>query len=452
MRRFVVLQMFFLFVAFQAMGQGKLGFIGYDLSVLKKYWKATGYEDVYLGTNQGIYVGFLRYNGAAQMAGIVPYDVITAIDNVPTPTFDKMKAYLFKKRAGNVVSVTVFRYYDKKKYTFKVVLENSGSNDDYYVDGDGYYYTLAQVDEYLTKMDNVIAQYYNDPDPTPTPTPTPSPKPDPDPAPAPAPQPVMAVSDVDKNIPKGKQTNNMTYAVIIGNEKYEHVASVPFAENDAKVFREYVIKTLCVPENHIRYITNGGLNSIHMAIKWLKDAMDANGGNAKVLFYYAGHGIPDEASKTAYLLPTDGDGSMVESAYPLSKLYSELGQSSAQSVTIFLDACFSGSKREGDMIMAARGVAIKVKPSAPEGKMVVFTAAKDDQTAYPYKKEQHGMFTYYLLKKLKKTKGETTLGELGDYLQQEVGRQSFDENQKTQNPTVSASASLGNTWRSMKLR
>ena len=62
------------------------------------------------------------------------------------------------------------------------------------------------------------------------------------------------------------------------------------------------------------------------------------------------------------------------------------------------------------------------------------------------------MFTYYLLKKLKKTKGETTLGELGDYLQQEVGRQSFDENQKTQNPTVSASASLGNTWRSMKLR
>ena len=52
------------------------------------------------------------------------------------------------------------------------------------------------------------------------------------------------------------------------------------------------------------------------------------------------------------------------------------------------------------MLASARGVAIKVKQTIPVGNMVVFTAAQGDETAYPYKEEEHGLFTYYLLKKL----------------------------------------------------
>ena len=63
-----------------------------------------------------------------------------------------------------------------------------------------------------------------------------------------------------------------------------------------------------------------------------------------------------------------------------------------------------------------------------------------------------GMFTYYLLKILSETKGQVTLGELGDYLRREVKRESFDENNKMQTPTVNASSALANSWRSMKLR
>jgi hypothetical protein len=84
--------------------------------------------------------------------------------------------------------------------------------------------------------------------------------------------------------------------------------------------------------------------------------------------------------------------------------------------------------------------------------MVIFTAAQGDETAYPFKSQQHGMFTYFLLKKLQESKGNVTLGELGDYLTKEVKRQSFDENNKMQTPTVNASAALQSTWRSMKLK
>ena len=261
-----------------------------------------------------------------------------------------------------------------------------------------------------------------------------------------------AVMNVDENIPQNSVQDTRTYAVIIGNELYENEAEVPFAENDAKVFKNYVQQTLGVPENHIRLITNAGLNRIRGAVRWLKEAMEAQSGQGKIILYYAGHGIPDEANKDAYLLPVDGIGSDVESAYPLNRLYKELSALPSERVAIFLDACFSGAKREGDMMASARGVAIKVKETAPQGKMIVFTAAQGDETAYPFKSQKHGMFTYYLLKKLQETQGNATLGELGDYLTTEVKRQSFVENNKVQTPTIVPSAGLQNTWRGLSLK
>ena len=260
------------------------------------------------------------------------------------------------------------------------------------------------------------------------------------------------VINVDENIPQNNVQDTRTYAVIIGNELYENEAEVPFAENDAKVFKDYVQQTLGVPENHIRFIANAGLNRIRGAVRWLKEAMEAQSGQGKIILYYAGHGIPDETNKDAYLLPVDGIGSDVESAYPLNRLYKELSALPAERVTVFLDACFSGAKREGDMMASARGVAIKVKETAPQGKMIVFTAAQGDETAYPFKSQKHGMFTYYLLKKLQETQGNATLGELGDYLTTEVKRQSFVENNKMQTPTIVPSAGLQNTWRGLSLK
>ena len=94
----------------------------------------------------------------------------------------------------------------------------------------------------------------------------------------------------------------------------------------------------------------------------------------------------------------------------------------SESVAVFLDACFSGTKRESGMLASARGVAIKVRDEAPQGNLVVFTAAQGDETAYQYAEKGHGMFTYFLLKKLQESKGDVTLGELGDYITNEVKR------------------------------
>ena len=227
-----------------------------------------------------------------------------------------------------------------------------------------------------------------------------------------------------------------TFAVIIGNEQYAEDVTVPYAGHDAKIFKEYVLRTFGVPEKQINYIENAGLNKIRTAVRWLAKAMEVTNGKGKAIFYYAGHGIPDEASKTAYLLPVDGMSGDIESAYPLSKLYQELEAIPSERITVFLDACFNGGKRE----------------TVPQGKIVIFTAAQGDETAYSFKSQQHGMFTYFLLKKLQDSKGNVTLGDLADYLTSEVKRQSFDEHHKLQTPTAIPSQAFAGSWRSMKLK
>lgn len=256
-------------------------------------------------------------------------------------------------------------------------------------------------------------------------------------------------SDVDVDIPISYAKNDKTFVVVIGNENYKAVSPVPYALNDSRIFKEYCEKTLGVPSQNIHYAPDATLNNIRAEVKWLKDIMEVYS-DAKIIFYYAGHGIPDEANHSAYLLPVDGYGTDVSTGYKLDLLYSELGKANQQ-VTVFLDACFSGAKREGDMLVAARGVAIKAKSGSPQGNMVVFSASQGDETATANDNERHGMFTYYLLKKLKETQGNVSYGILGDYIRDNVKKQTVVSG-KLQTPTVTPSASIQSDWRIWKLK
>ena len=257
--------------------------------------------------------------------------------------------------------------------------------------------------------------------------------------------------DVDDDIPIVVKKNEKVFAVVIANEKYQMEKAVQYAKNDGRVFAEYCRKTLGLPEKNIHYVTDATLNNLKYELKWLQNVMKVYRGEAKVIFYYAGHGIPDEQNKNGYLLPIDGYGSDVTTGYALDDLFKTLGNMPSKSVTIFLDACFSGAKRDGDMLASTRGVAIKVKQNAPQGNMVVFSAAQGDETAYPYNEFEHGLFTYYLLKKLQETKGDVTLGELGDYIKTKVEQQSIVVNGKLQSPSIMSAPLIGNDWKTWKL-
>lgn len=266
-------------------------------------------------------------------------------------------------------------------------------------------------------------------------------------------------SDVDINIPVNKTNNTNTFAVIIANERYNRVADVPNAENDGNIFSEYCNKVLGIPSENIRNHRNVTLGGMLDAIEDMKAIASAKHGDCKFIFYYAGHGVPDEKTNSAYILPVDADGKQMRICYSLSSLYSDFSALNAKCVTVFMDACFSGATRNIDtdsgkskMLSMARSVEIDVDDEEIDGNVVVFSAVSNNQTALSYDDKNHGMFTYFLLKKLKETKGDVDLEELSKYIIDEVSLTSQLKNRKQQTPTVASGYALGDDWKNIKLK
>ncbi len=254
----------------------------------------------------------------------------------------------------------------------------------------------------------------------------------------------VGLSDVDMNIPESKSINEDTFVIIIANENYIEESAVPYAVNDGSTFQKYCVATLGVPEKQIRFFPNATLNMMRKGVDFAR--MLPNAEELNLIFYYAGHGIPDEATKKSYLLPIDGYASSSNSGYSLDQLYQEIADCNFNRVTYFLDACFSGSKRDEGMLLSARGVAIKAREGELKGNSISFSASSGEQTAFPYEEKGHGLFTYFLLKKLQETKGDVSYQELGEYVNKEVSYYSVVNNNKAQNPTVTSSLNTNNTW------
>lgn len=259
-------------------------------------------------------------------------------------------------------------------------------------------------------------------------------------------------SDVDKDIPQTSKQNENTFAFIVANENYPD-APVPYSLNDGRMFAQYCKTAFGLPEKNVMLYEDATYGSLISMMEKVKGVAEAYEGDATVIIYYAGHGFPDEKQSTAYLLPIDGSGSDITSTgYSLAKLYDELAKMPLKNAVVFLDACFSGAKREDDMLAQSRGVAIKVKQEQPKGNLLVFSASQGDETAHQLEDMHHGLFTYHLLKGIQMQKGNVTLGELTTYVTKQVKRQSVVINGKKQTPTVIPSPSIADQWQTINLR
>lgn len=262
-------------------------------------------------------------------------------------------------------------------------------------------------------------------------------------------------SDVDRNIPNATNTYPYRYAIIIGNEDYHSYQQglnteqdVPFAAEDANVFKQYCVRTLGVEERNIVLLNNATGAKMNQEIDFIT-RLAARDPKAEIIFYFAGHGFPDEKTKEPYLIPVDVNASSLNQAIPLYDLYSKLSGTGAQRVTVFMDACFTGDGRDEGLV-ASRGIKVTPKKNALTGNIVVFSATSADQTAQQYAEKQHGMFTYFLLKKLQESKGGCTYSELFNYLSSNVGEISLRVNRKDQTPEVNTSPQAQDVWGTWK--
>ncbi|MBI4946551.1 MAG: caspase family protein [Bacteroidetes bacterium] len=263
---------------------------------------------------------------------------------------------------------------------------------------------------------------------------------------------------VDTDIPVSTFAKNNTYCLIIGNEDYSSnqtginsEMNVQFAVNDAKIFKEYCVKTFGIPEKNVTLLTNATGSKMLQNIELISKIAKANNGNAELIFYYAGHGLPDEQTKEPYLIPVDVSGNDLKYAVKLMDVYKKLTENPSNKVTVFLDACFSGGARN-ESLLALRRVKIKAKENVVGNNLVVFTSSSGDESSAPYKEKQHGMFTYYLLKKIQDSKGNCTYKELEEYLKKEISVNSLVINKKQQTPQVIGSPDVEEKWKNWKIK
>jgi uncharacterized caspase-like protein len=220
---------------------------------------------------------------------------------------------------------------------------------------------------------------------------------------------------------------------------------------DASVFAQYAVNTLGVPKENLQLLVNATGGEINSQIKRFTKLLDLTNGTGEFIFFYAGHGLPEEGTNVPYIVPVDGNyGNLAESGINLYEMYNDFTSTNASKVIVFMDACFSGGARDAGLV-AARAVKIKPKKGDLKGNIVVYTATSAEQAAMPYTEKRHGLFTYFLLKKLKESNGKLTLGELGDYIANSVAKQSLLVNQKEQAPEIIISEELIDTWRTQKI-
>ncbi|MDR1004536.1 MAG: caspase family protein [Prevotellaceae bacterium] len=260
-------------------------------------------------------------------------------------------------------------------------------------------------------------------------------------------------SELLDDVPVGA-ANPHRYALIIGNEDYSMTGAnaeinVPYAVNDAMVFREYCVRTFGIPANQIKLVPNATTGMMHEMLDWLVN-MASTDSEAELFFYYSGHGNNDEATKEPYLLPVDITGKNIRLGISLAELYKELATYPIKGAYVFLDACFSGGYKSEAPILSQKGVRVVPKAGLPQGNTLSFSSSSGDQTSSVYNEKKQGYYTYFLLKTLQDAKGDISMQELFEKTSAAVKRATSVIG-KPQEPQCMASPTF-TAWGAMQLK
>ena len=245
-------------------------------------------------------------------------------------------------------------------------------------------------------------------------------------------------------------TNRRAVAVIMGNSNYlGSIPKVDYALNDADAFKTFVVDVLGYdPDNIIdmRDATKAEMETAFGNSRSFEGKLwrylDPKG-RSDVVVFYSGHGVPGLKDKRGYLLPVDADANAPEiNGYPLDLMLGNLGKLKVNSLSVYIDACFSGESPKGMLVQSASGISIVPQMPSQSSAMTLITAAQGDQVASWDNKAKHGMFTKHLLDALYgkadgelygNADGKVALSEVREYLDDRMTRSARREFGRHQN-------------------
>lgn len=184
------------------------------------------------------------------------------------------------------------------------------------------------------------------------------------------------------------------YALVIGNNNYQHLPKLRTAQNDAKVVAQILGQNYGY---RVNLILDARRADILIALGNLRETLTETD---NLLIYYAGHGWLDEEGNEGYWLPVDAVQDNQVQWVSNASITTVLKAMHAKHVLIVADSCYSGK--------LARGIHIKQKTSNYFARMAskrarsVIASGGLEPVSDSYGKEGHSIFATAFIEALKK--------------------------------------------------
>ena len=232
-------------------------------------------------------------------------------------------------------------------------------------------------------------------------------------------------------------------ALIIGISSYNaDELKLNYAESDAALFRDYLLKAEQLPEENISYLVNEDAIALNIGRELRRLVSTTNSGET-VYIYFAGHGdvVDDFGEKEGYLLAADANanqeyyaGGVIPLEVLNNKVVNNLTNKGAK-VILVLDACRSGfifqegTQKNMGTIQAMFENSTKILSCGP------------NELSFESADLGHGYFTYFLVKGLVgnadgNADDSLQYRELDDYLYDNVYTTVSKKHKQNQTPVL----------------
>lgn len=205
------------------------------------------------------------------------------------------------------------------------------------------------------------------------------------------------------------------FAIILSCEEYNNKNNYPnvaFADKDAELLYDTLINYCDYAKQDIHIETLTIFNDERKPDDILKDIKSliskAEPGDS-VLFYFAGHGDYD-GSESYLVLPYTERSELNTTALPIRDLQNILKNNGLLNISV-LDCCHSGYDARGSSDGKFKWID-EIENYKGNG-WVTFAACKYNESSYPDKDLQQGIFTYYFAETIKEfSEGELIIPEI----------------------------------------
>ena len=211
------------------------------------------------------------------------------------------------------------------------------------------------------------------------------------------------------------KTDEKYYALVIGNNNYEHLEKLDAAQKDAEVIAEVLQDKYGF---EVELLLNGDYRTTVNSIFNMTDKLKEND---NLLIYYAGHGELEKAENRGYWLPVDASKKSRAEWISNQRIVDRIKATKAKHVLLMVDSCFSGTlMRSGTTTEVKETMDEKYIERLKKKKTRLVITSGGNEPVVDSDGGQHSLFALKLIDILKNNNGVINSSRLFEPIRQYV--------------------------------